>query len=298
MVFLIDDKKILKTKLIETKGVEILKNQLVKKILNLLAERPMCALDIAKKLKENPQKIYYYIKKLEKYKIIDFAGYEERTGGLAKNYSFNYSAIAIKLNDNFIEKNEKINFPELKPFIQNGKWNCLIIVGSPDPHGKFSAQGSDGIATMELCAFLGKFLNEIKIPMYKLDTQIEKDELKQNLILIGGPKVNTVLYKINKKAIVYLDEYKDWNIVTPKSIYNDDFIGVIQRFKNPFNKNCEVLILEGKRFKGTRAAIIGFINYYEKIYDKKDFYIIVKGIDRDNDGLIDYAQIVETNLSI
>ncbi len=296
-MFLIDKDKIIKTKKLENlNGIEILKNPLAIKILNVLSEKPACALDVARELKENPQKVYYYMKKLEKAGIIDFIGYEERTGGLAKNYSFEYSAIAFVINDKFVEKKTNLNLIEPKPFIENGKWNCLIIVGSPDPHGKFGAQASDGIAAIELCAFLGKFLNEIKIPMYKLDTQINNDELKNNLILIGGPKVNMVLYKINKKLKVYLDEEKDWNIITPKASYAEEFIGVLQRTKNPFNKEKEILVIEGKRFKGTKAALIAFIKYYNQIINKKDFYLIVKGIDKDNDGIVDDAEIVESNL--
>lgn len=67
--------------------------------------------------------------------------------------------------------------------------------------------------------------------------------------------------------------------------------------KNPFAKDKEILVLSGKRFDGTRAAILALIKYLKKleIGNKFDSGIarIVEGIDKDSDGRIDDVEFLE-----
>jgi len=46
--------------------------------------------------------------------------------------------------------------------------NSIIVVSSPDPHGRFGAASSDGYAAIDLALFLGSFL---KKPRNKLQTR-------------------------------------------------------------------------------------------------------------------------------
>jgi S-layer protein (TIGR01564 family) len=146
--------------------------------------------------------------------------------------------------------------------------------------------------------FLGSFLESAK-PNYKLDTQITSDDLKNNLILIGGPKANIWIDKINKKLPVYFDEKMDWAIISKFSgaIYLADETGIVIKMKSPFKKNKEILILSGRRFKGTRAATLALIKYANKLSEGKKFSEgvarIVKGIDRDSDCIIDDVEFLE-----
>ena len=296
-----DGQKAYRTLLIEPKIFSVFNSELALKVAHELAKKPACAMDIARKLKQHEQKIYYHIRRLEKAGIIKLVGTEERVGALAKLYSVSYPFISVKLFDGEHLIDVKTKVKELdffNQFIENGKLNATIVVGSPDPHGKYGAQASDGSAAIDFALFLGSFLNDAK-PNYKLDTQSRDNELKGNLILIGGPKANILIDKINDKLPIYFDTKHEFSIVSSlsKSVYPEDDVGIIVKMKNPFNKDKEVLVLSGKRFKGTRAAIIGLMKYVRKLENGNKFEDgiarVVRAIDRDSDGIVDDVEFLE-----
>lgn len=281
------------------RDLKVLGSELAIRIIKELAEKPQSAMDVARKLKEHEQKIYYHFRKLEEAKIIELVKTERRVGTFAKIYRVKSPYLAIKLFDGeFIEerKTRATEIKFLRPFIEDGRLNCLIIVGSPDPHGRFAARASDGYAAIDLALFLGTFVKSANF-FYKLDTQSTKEDLKDNLILIGGPKANILIEKINKKLPVYFDIAHEFNIVSTitKNTYTDDEIGVVIKMDNPFAKDKKVLILSGKRFKGTRAAIIAVTKYCKKLAENSegDVARVVRGIDRDSDGIIDDVEFLE-----
>ncbi|MEM5882841.1 MAG: helix-turn-helix domain-containing protein [Candidatus Aenigmatarchaeota archaeon] len=306
MAFLIEEGK--KQKAYESllitnpKLFSCLSNELALKIISILSKKPSCAMDIARKLKEHEQKIYYHLRNLEEIGLIKLERTEERVGAIAKIYSISYPVVSFKLFEGKEIINSKIKVREIKffnSFIRDGKLEAKIIVGSPDPHGKYAAQASDGCCAIDLALFLGSLLKEVSAN-YKLDTEVKEEELKENLILVGGPKANIIVERINKSLPIYFDFHREWNIVSPfsKQVYVEDEIGVIEKIKNPFNPEKEILVLSGKRFKGTRAAIIGLINYLEEIEKGNKFspnFIakVVLGIDRDSDGRIDDVEFLE-----
>jgi hypothetical protein len=67
--------------------------------------------------------------------------------------------------------------------------------------------------------------------------------------------------------------------------------------ESPFSKGKEILVLSGRRFKGTRAAIVAIVKYLKKIAEGNKFNgniaRVVRGIDRDADGIIDDVEILE-----
>jgi len=296
-----EGEKIYKTLVIKPNKLGILNTELSVKILQELSKRPGCAMDISRKLKEHEQKIYYHLRRMEKAGIIKILRTEERSGASAKIFSVSSPFVSVKLFDGEYlvdakSKPRQIEFFE--PFIHKGKLNATIIVGSPDPHGKYSARAFDGSAAIDLSLFLGTFVSNVS-PNYKLDTEIKDSDLKNNLIIVGGPKANIIIDKINDKLPVYFDTKHDFNIISTfsKSVYSDDHIGIIIKMKNPFAKDKEILVLSGKRFDGTRAAIIALIKYLKKleIGNKFDSGIsrIVEGIDKDSDGKIDDVEFLE-----
>ena len=305
MLYLVDEtkdgQKAYRTLLIEPKIFGVFNSELALKVVQELAKKPSCAMDIARKLKQHEQKIYYHIRRLEKADIIKLVGTEERVGALAKLYSVSYPFISVKLFDGEHLVDVKTKVRELdffSSFIENGKLNATIVVGSPDPHGKYSAQASDGSAAIDFALFLGSFLNDAK-PNYKLDTQTRDNELKGNLILIGGPKANILIDKINDELPIYFDTRHEFSIVSSlsKSVYPEDDVGIIVKMKNPFNKDKKVLVLSGKRFKGTRASIIGLMKYVRKLENGNKFEDgiarVVRAIDRDSDGIVDDVEFLE-----
>ena len=305
MAYVIEDtengQRAFKTLIATPNSIQVLRSNLAFEILKQLSNKPACVMDIARKLKEHEQKIYYHFRRLEKAGIIKLIQKEDRAGATAKIYSVSYPFISLKLFDAEPLTDVKVRVKEiefLKPFVEGGKLNAIIVVGSPDPHGRYGAQASDGYAAIDLALFLGSFLESAK-PNYKLDTQITSDDLKNNLILIGGPKANIWIDKINKKLPVYFDEKRDWAIISKFSgaIYLADETGIVIKMKSPFKKNKEILILSGRRFKGTRAATLALIKYANKLSEGKKFSEgvarIVKGIDRDSDCIIDDVEFLE-----
>ena len=297
----VEEQKIYKSLVIKPKNLSVLGTDLSIKILHELAKSPACAMDIARKLKEHEQKIYYHLRRLENAGIIKILRIEERSGASAKIFSVDSPFISVKLFDGEHLTDVKTRPKEieiLKPFIHKGKLNACIVVGSPDPHGKYGVQAFDGSAGIDLGLFLGSFLTH-STPNYKLDTEIKDAELRNNLILVGGPKANILIDKVNNKLPIYFDTKHEFNIISTftKSVYSDDSIGIIVRMKNPFAKDKEILVLSGKRFNGTRAAILALIKYLKRLEvgNKFDSGIarIVQGIDRNSDGRIDDVEFLE-----
>lgn len=284
----------------------ILANETALKILKELGKSPACAFDIARKLKVHEQKVYYHIRNLEKAGLIKLMKIEERVGALAKIYQPSSPVISFKLFEGVPINDVKTKITQLKflkPFVENGKLNSLIIVGSPDPHGRYKSPASDGYCAINLGAYLGQFVTELNEPLYKLDTQVKESDLKQNLILIGGPKANMITDKVNKELPIYFDyssDSLDWNIVSTisKNVYKDKYIGFVARINNPFSEGKEVLVLAGKGFTGSRAAVLALTKHIKQVSKgnsiKPDMAAkVVRGIDIDSDMLVDDVEFLE-----
>ncbi len=297
--------RVYNTLLVDTKHLGIFSNELAVQIINELAKRPLCAMDIAKNLKQNEQKIYYHLRKMKEAGIIKLNGTEQRYGMTAKLFELISPVISTKLYDEGHEiKNTKITDPSVKkfltPFITDGEFNGKIIMGAPLPHGKHGATARDGIHVIDLCLFLGKFTNGAKAQNYKADTEIKEKDLKDNLILIGSPKINTITERISEELPIYFDVEKNWLIkskLTGNSYdYEDD--AVIIKLKNPFDKKKELIVLAGRRSRGLRSAIIAFTQFPHEIAkgnveNNKIIAKVVRGIDKKGDGIIDTVTFLE-----
>ena len=303
-MFVIDKQKnevySLPAKEIKTEDAGSVSSELAHKVLSLLAKEPMYPIDIAKALKVHEQKIYYHIRNLEKAGIIKVVKKETKQGATANYYSLAEPAFVIKFKE--LEATSKFgqikNESEfLDPFIKDGQLNALIIVGSPDPHGPDKARSRDGYYGMDLALFLGTFLNYVPKFNVKLDTEVREEDLQNNLILIGGPVVNKIVEKVNSHLPI---RFEDGNIKSYVSneVYPQDECGLIVKTKNPLNKDKYVLVAAGKRFSGTRAAIIAFLKDFMKITagninNPSIKAKVVEGIDLDSDGIIDDIEFRE-----
>jgi len=299
----------LATKTLEPKQLKVALSPLAWKILKILTEKPSYPKDIGNKLKMNEQKIYYHIRNLEKAGLIEKLKEERKQGALAKFYTLTDYAFTVLLKP--LEESQKVfqlkreykNF--LEPFVCDGRLNALIILGSPEPHGIAKARAKDGLFATDLGLFLGTFLNYRPDAFTKLDTEVKDEDLKNNLILIGGPGVNFITAKINSKLAIKFERVKDQgnyysgfhSNISGKNYYEEGY-GIIVKAKNPFDKNKDVLVIAGRRIAGTRAAILAFLQKFDEIckgnsYDSKIFARIVEGIDKDNDGVIDSVEFLE-----
>ena len=267
-------------------------SELAIKIINFMAKEAMYPIDIAKSLKVHEQKIYYHIRNLEKAGIIKVVKKETKQGATANFYALSEPAFVLRFRN--FEATSKVEIKNesefLDPFIKDGKLDSLIIVGSPDPHGPDKARSRDGYYGMDLALFLGTFLNYVPKFNVKLDTEVRDEDLQNNLILIGGPVVNKIVEKVNAKLPI---RFEDGNIKSTVSneAYPQDECGIIVKAKSPFNPDKSILVVAGKRFSGTRAAIIAFLKGFRKItagniHNPSVMAKVVEGIDLDSDGII------------
>jgi len=294
----------LPAKEIKAEDARSISSSLAIKILKLLAEKPMYPIKLATALKVHEQKIYYHIRNLEKAGIIHVVKQEGKQGAVAKYYGLVQPAVCVRFKE--MEEAHKLFSVKggsefLEPFIKDGQLNALIIVGSPDPHGPEKARAKDGYYGMDLALFFGTFLSYVPKFYVKLDTDAREEDLKNNnLILIGGPVVNRVTYLVNPKLPVRFDKDQHWAIHSTISgnDYPTDESGVIVKAKNPFNPDKSVLLVAGKRYFGTRAAIIAFLKHFDElaqgnVHDHSVKARVVEGVDLDSDGIIDEAEFRE-----
>ena len=271
------------------------------KVLNEFSS-PQCPMDVAKKLGVHEQKVYYYVNKFREASLLKEVRKEQRHGTVARFYELKDSAFGLRINGE--GKEIQVAHPGhvkgLEPFIKNGELNARIIVGSPDPHGPFKARASDACCAIDFALFLGSLTSGRKLPNYKLDVELREQDLKGNLIVIGGPTVNMVTQRLNDSMPVLFDLKGDIKIVSRLSgrDYSDEENGIISVLENPFDSESKILLLAGKRFQGTRSAVLGLVNKMPEVLKGNKFSPgtiakVVKGYDLDGDGIIDSADMLE-----
>ncbi len=289
---------------IKYKYFKHLNSHLAKRILNELAIKPDYPKNIAKKLKVHEQKVYYHIRNLEKAGIVEHIRTDVTKGASANIFKLCEPVIVLKFSDvkptGQMPAIKDISEEFFYPLIDNGRLNATVVVGSPDPHGPEKARSRDGYYGIDLALFIGTFLNQMDDRKVKLDTEVNEDELRGNLVLIGGPVVNNITRQINHKLQIFFDEKNHWAVTSKVSgkSYHADEIGVIVKWRNPFNPKKFVLLVAGKRYAGTKAAIIGMIKHYGEVlkgnkHNPKILAKIFEGIDLDSDGIVDDVEVIE-----
>ena len=274
-------------------------------ILKKINEKPMYPKELAKALHLNEQNVYYYIRKLKDANVITIVKEEEKHGAICKYFSPTSKAFGIELPN----RKEQISLETEKDkekiknffyeFTKTGVFNGSIIVGSPQEHGPYLTAARDGHYAIQLSLFLGEYCNAPNKFIVKLDTELKAEKKKgRNLIIIGGPVTNIIASDLNNSLKVRFMWEKKWKIYSTftKKSYIGENIGIISKIKNPWNPTKEIILISGLQFTGTKACIIALTQHYQKILKKyqrnKDFYIIIKGFDKDGDGKIDTIKIL------
>jgi DNA-binding transcriptional ArsR family regulator len=278
------------------------------RILNELLNNPLCAKDLAPILKVTVQTASYHLKKLNEAGLIKLVKTVEKRGATAKYYMAELNALTILFNPLLLESDVLKNdieslskcFSFLTPLLKNGKFNAKIIVGSPDIHGEYKSRARCACYAADLALFLGSFLPITEDLVTKLDTEVNDKDIEENLILIGGPKVNMVTLKINKFLPIFFDLSEGSAMISKVSgrIFRGEEEGAIQLIQNPFNLNSKILVLAGNTHIGTKASIVGFIKHLAKVaqgnlWNKDVAAKVVSGIDLNSDGVIDDVEFLE-----
>jgi len=277
------------------------------RILTALADEPTYPRKLAEKLGMNEQAVYYHLATLKKMGLVYVSKKEEVKGAVAKYYSASFKSVSLVFSETGISVKppQILSLSEavmefLTPFIKNGELNSKIIVGSPDIHGPYRAQSRDAHYAVELAAFLGSVSGRIGIGIVKLDTEVREDDLKGNMIIVGGPVTNMVTNRINDNLPLRF-ELKEQNRIFSSitgRIYYEDECGIIVKTANPFNPKSKVLVLAGKRFQGTKAAILAVTKHIDEVAKNNSFdpsipARVVIGYDLDGDAIIDDIEFLE-----
>jgi len=286
---------------LELENIGSMSSELAQDILKIIAEVPSYPKQIAKRLKTHEQKIYYHIRNLEKAGIIRVALEESHHGATAKYYELTSPAFVLQLKkfektgDIFKEKMEGLD-----PFVRDGQLNAIIVIGSPHSHGPERSKSTDGYYGIDLALFLGTFMSYIPKERVKLDTEIRRSDLNDNLILLGGPAVNKTMEKFNALLPIKFEKRERWglNSSLTKKRYEGTEVGLISITENRFAKDKKVLLIAGVRYAGTRAATLGFTKKFGEFLkgNKKKPKIkarVVEGVDADSDGIIDDVEFLE-----
>lgn len=261
------------------------------RILKALAEKPRYAADLAKTLRMHPQTAYYHLRILSKEGLIKLERFEQKSGGIAKQYTATTQALALPLSNDFhpFSLNPKKPPAFLNEFIQDGALNARLVVGSPEPHGKYRARGSE-FAAIELSAFLSHFA-QCPYPLYYLDTEAQDKVRNENLFLVGGPKVNTLVLEANAYLPIRFTEAFDIQSTLSNKHYGEN-VGVLQTADSPFAEGKKLFVVAGLTQNATRAAVLALSKHAKKI-SIDPFAHVVQGFDEDGDGVVDAVEVLE-----
>ena len=295
---LVKENKALDCREVEPSAFSSLTSERVR-ILSFLAKEPRYPADLAREMKMPGQTMYYHVRELKKAGLVEFADYEQQKGGLAKKYRALSSSLAVVLNPSwkqFATAPSKSVPRFFEPFVQNGFFSGYFVLGSPDPHGPYKAHGSEFYA-LEVSALLGNYAS-FSYPLYFLDTELSDRTRKENLIAVGGPKVNTLVYSINESLPISFDQtsFEVRSSISGKK-YPEN-VGVIELVQNPFNKSKSILVVAGMKQAATRVAILALLKKREEIekgnlHDSSKLAKVVQGFDADADGIVDSVEILE-----
>jgi DNA-binding transcriptional ArsR family regulator len=286
------------------------------KILQKLSKEPKFPAELAREMDIHEQKIYYHIRQLINAKLVKVAYEKEIRGATARFYTTNEEAFGIELNPeekglSFSYSTAPLDKPRLffKEFYQKNKFDGLIVVGAPDPHGPHKTWARDGHYALYLTMFLGQFFPYPEKMFVKLDVEVRASKAHdQNMILIGGPAVNLVTQDINSKLPAPPFDNQITGIAPdasfgrgitsykPNTFYSQNNVGIIFKEPNPYNPEKTIIAFAGQGRRGTKAAILALTNKWDTIlkdYDSGPFRIVVEGYDKDGDGTVDSVEILE-----
>jgi len=293
---LLNDEKALDC-LIVKEGLEALSPERLR-ILRALAKEPKYPAQVARELKMQVQTVYYHVRLLLQAGLLTRAGTEERGGALAKKFQAAEDAIAIVVREDWksFRQNAKKTPAYFQPFVERGFLNAKIVVGSPDPHGPYRARGSE-LCGLELSALLGQYA-AFDYPLYYLDTEVRESVKKQNLFLLGGPKVNTLLGEANKTLPIRFDE-KTFDVHSTLSgkTYSEN-VGVIEIADSAFASGRKLFVIAGNNHLATRVGVLALLKERKKLeknnsFDSSVFAKVAQGFDEDGDGIVDAVEILE-----
>jgi len=253
------------------------------KIMKMTLEKPMYPVEIARKLGMIEQRVYYHIKVLKRAGVLQEVEERQMRGGKARLVAPRATAFGYIMPGSL--GGEVVAYSDYPPFVVGGVVNAHIVGGSPDPHGPNRARARDGHLAAEIASFFGRMGT---IPWPFIYTDIELKKAKGNLIILGGPVVNTVAARFNNFMPV---RFVDRSIKSPTKEYFEDWCGFVAVTDNPEDPGKRVMEVAGRTSSGTRAAILGLRKHFNRAAENG--FIVVQGFDEDGDGIVDSIDLLE-----
>lgn len=276
-------KKVVPTRVVPAVALKTLAHPIRLKILHELAAKSSYPLELAHRLKIHEQDLYYHLRLLEKAGLVKKAG-----GGRGAVKFYEAERFALSYIPDYAPVVEEISLHEfqpvpqlLRPFIKEGSIDCRIVVGAAVSHGRFRRGSRSGFLAGEIAAILGRFG---RIERRTTFTDLETKNLKQNLVVLSGFKVNLVQEKLNEYLPIHFHKSGEEIIshVTHRR-YSQKSDGLIVAAPNPFSPAHTVLVLAGIESEGTRAAVKAFTQSFDRVLkgnatNPKVFANVVRGV--------------------
>jgi len=269
------------------------------KILRALGSEPKYPAQVARELKMQVQTAYYHIRILNEAGLIRLVATEERGGATAKKFSASSDALSFLINDSAgrpFALAKSLKPPSyLEPFFDGGFLDARMVLGSPDPHGKYRARGTE-LCAVELAAYLGRF-GSFEYPLYFLDTELRDRARKGNVIAVGGAKVNSFVAEINPSLpIAFTDNFTVKSKISGKTY--EENVGVVEVVKNPLNSSKSIFVVAGVNQASTRLAVLAVLKARKTLeegnrFDSTKQANVVAGYDEDGDGIVDEVEVLE-----
>lgn len=295
--FLLSDSRTLDALLVSEKIFSLVSEDRLR-ILRELGKNPSYPAEIAKRLGMHSQTAYYHFRLLSQAGLVRSGALEEKSGGLAKKFFLTSEALAFPLKTEWKPFHHALGKPPsfLKPFLEGTHLNAKIVLGSPDSHGKYRARGSE-FCVAELAMWLGGF-GSFSYPLYLLDTELRERNRKENLFILGGPKVNVLAEEVNPFLKIRFSE-KTFTLHSNISgrTYGEN-AGFLEIAENPFAKGKKFFVLAGSDHNATRIAVLALLKEPKRIeegnlFDSSVCAKVVQGFDEDGDGIADTVEILE-----
>lgn len=273
------------------------------RILRAFAETPSYPAHVARELGLYRQKVYYYTRQLKRAGLIRVRQSRDVAGGTASYYEPCAPAFGVELPGGGVELPARRQPPARlrqfwEPFLQDGRFTGLVVVGSPEPHGPNHTVARDGHYAVQLAFFLAQYFDPPEGFPVKLDVDIKSEkEERNNLVLVGGPGTNLLTADVNRHLPLRFDERNYWaGLVGGERRITGEREAVIAKIPNPFDKQKCLVVIAGNRHVGTKGAIIALTRYWADVLanytGEASWAVPVRGLDLDADGKIDAAEVV------
>lgn len=271
------------------------------RILECVGREAKYPAQVARELRMQVQTVYYHFRILSQAGLLRLeGGAKEASENAGKEKRFRAAADALSLvvNASWRSLHQPLSRPPsfLAPFLSGGRLDAKLVVGSPDAHGKFRGRGSEYCAA-ELAAWLGGFAS-FDYPLFFLDTEVREAQRKQNLFLLGGPRVNTLVEEVNASLPVRFEE-KTFGIESRLSgrKYGES-VGFLEIAESPFARGRKVFVIAGSNHIATRVAVLALLKEPKRVeegnlFDRSAIAKVVQGFDEDGDGIVDAVEFLE-----